>query len=163
VSSAAAPSTVADVVAKPPEPPAPIAPPQPVQAEEVILTAQLVEVPPTPTSATAAGGSVVDLALAGGVERHADDDLPAPKAKANHHLATKLALAKGFCRTNGTVGPNDPPDRARRHPCKLFLVELEQGKTYVVEYRHMPGQFPGFQFDPYLRIETLQGQNVAED
>src|SRR5207248_1660944 len=81
VSSAAALSTVADVVAKPPEPPAPVAPPQPVQAEEVILTAQLVEVPPTPTSAT--GGSVVDLALAGGVERHADDDLPTPKAKAD--------------------------------------------------------------------------------
>ncbi len=72
--------------------------------------------------------------------------------------AIKISLDQGAYKGKHLLGPGDQTDPSRRQPCKLFLVPLEAGKTYLID-QIAPVQF----FDSYLRLENPQGQEVARD
>jgi predicted Zn finger-like uncharacterized protein len=68
----------------------------------------------------------------------------------------KIALTKGVYEAKHTMMQADPVDPRRRAPCKLFLVALEAGKTYVIDEKAR-------NFDAYLRLESAPGNQLAED
>jgi predicted Zn finger-like uncharacterized protein len=82
----------------------------------------------------------------------ANPDLP-PVADAQ---GIKIALTKGVYEAKHTLTQADPIDPRRRAPCKLFLVALEAGKTYVIDEKSR-------NFDAYLRLESAPGIQLAED
>lgn len=57
--------------------------------------------------------------------------------------------------TNNQLQQNDKADPIRRHPSKVFSVELKKGKTYVIDMTAG--------FDTYLRFEGPNGQQIAQD
>lgn len=57
---------------------------------------------------------------------------------------------------NDRLVNSDPIDRRMRGPCKIYRVNLVQGKTYTIELR-------SGNFDAYLRLETDNGREVAAD
>jgi hypothetical protein len=67
----------------------------------------------------------------------------------------KIALTKGAYEAKHTMMQADPVDPRRRAPCKLFLVALEVGKTYVIDEKSQ-------NFDAYLRLESAPGIQLAE-
>jgi hypothetical protein len=93
---------------------------------------------------------------------------PGPRGpKFNDQLARRLVLdAKGSAEAHSNLSNTDSLDPVQRWPapaqllpCKVFLVELEKGKKYVVQYQR---QFANEVFDPYLRIEDLDGERLVE-
>jgi hypothetical protein len=92
---------------------------------------------------------------------------PGPNApkKLDDKLAIKLTLQNGQLVTQQTLNPNDLRDPVLRWPgglplpCKPFLIELEQGKRYVIDYQRAAFNA---EFDPYLRIESLAGERLVE-
>src|SRR5262245_18629579 len=82
----------------------------------------------------------------------ANPDLP-PVADAQ---GIKVALTKGVYEAKHTMMQADPMDPRRRAPCKLFLVALEAGKTYVIDEKSR-------NFDSYLRLESAPGIQLAEN
>ncbi len=83
----------------------------------------------------------------------------------------RIKLQNGKIVVEQSLGNNDVRDPVRRWPageaslpCKAFLVELRNDKRYVIEYRGLGGFNPAdqFAFDPYLRIENLDGTRLVE-
>lgn len=68
----------------------------------------------------------------------------------------KIALTKGAYEAKHSMMLADPIDPRRRAQCKLFLVALEAGKTYVIDEKSQ-------NFDAYLRLESAPGIQLAED
>jgi hypothetical protein len=92
---------------------------------------------------------------------------PAPRF--NDDQAIKIALTKGAFHGRALLANSDPRDGAQHPgnngavvnmPCKVFLVELQAGKRYTFEYKRNPPLSNSF--DPYLRIENLQGERLIE-
>jgi predicted Zn finger-like uncharacterized protein len=81
-----------------------------------------------------------------------------PNAGANDNLARKLKIENGVVEVQDRILRTDPIDPTRGHNCKLFLVELEAGKLYVLEHRRQAQTF-----DPYLRVESQDGRRLAEN
>jgi hypothetical protein len=95
-------------------------------------------------------------------------DLSPPGPKFDDKLATRLKLNQGTCEAVTQLSDNDPRDPVRRWqddgghpllPCKVFLIELEKGKKYVIDYQR---QVIDNRFDPYLRVESLDGERLVE-
>ena len=98
-----------------------------------------------------------------------------PGPKFDDNLAIKITLTKGAFHGRTLLAANDPQDRVQRTvqdpnngamkqvgalPCKVFLVELQAGKRYTIEYKRVPPTSNAF--DPYLRIESLDGRRLIE-
>jgi predicted Zn finger-like uncharacterized protein len=71
----------------------------------------------------------------------------------------RITLNKGQFVGNFRLDQDDPLDPLYRGPCKLFLVPLEAGKTYVIEQRR-PAQA---RMVPSVRVEKTPGQRLATD
>lgn len=56
----------------------------------------------------------------------------------------------------GQLQDNDANDPTRNQPCKIYMVKLQKGKTYVIDMASVD-------FDTYLRLENTKGDQVAED
>jgi hypothetical protein len=89
-----------------------------------------------------------------------------PGMRFNDKLATKIALKNRLFITRSFLTNKDPLDPVsrwggRQLPCKVFLIDLEQGKQYTIEYlRAAP---VNNHFDPYLRVESQDGQRLVEN
>jgi tetratricopeptide (TPR) repeat protein len=58
----------------------------------------------------------------------------------------------------GKIGDHDPRDRVRGTPCHICIVQLEKGKTYLID---MKGHGTGT--DPYLLLEDDKGRHLDSD
>lgn len=56
----------------------------------------------------------------------------------------------------GLLLPNDPVDPVHKQPCKVHVVKMRKGRTYVIDMISKD-------FDSYLRLEDSKGQNLAQD
>jgi serine protease Do len=56
----------------------------------------------------------------------------------------------------GQLQDNDAKDPVHNQPCKTYMVKLKKGKTYIID-------MVSKDFDSYLRLETAQGNQLAED
>jgi hypothetical protein len=70
-------------------------------------------------------------------------------------LAGGKAAKKGY-KFSGTLSQDDPKDTKRNTPCKIHVVPLKKGTTYVID-------MIGIGFDAYLRLEDKAGKELAED
>jgi hypothetical protein len=66
----------------------------------------------------------------------------------------ELKIDKGVGEYRGNLGRTDPRYNGKIH--KLFLVKLEQGKTYQID--HISGAF-----DAYLYLQSPEGNVLAQD
>jgi hypothetical protein len=95
--------------------------------------------------------------------------VPAAGFKFDDRLAKRIKLQNGNFTTTDVITNNDTQDPLRRWqrgfplPSKVYLVELQKGKRYVIDYRRTRnfGNAVG-DFDPYLRIESLDGTRLVE-
>jgi hypothetical protein len=73
---------------------------------------------------------------------------------------TRIQLANGQAIISSTLGAQDPFDpEDKQFRCKLYSVDLQQGRTYVIDMTS-----PNFQqLDPYLRVEDTNEQVLARD
>jgi hypothetical protein len=55
-----------------------------------------------------------------------------------------------------SLNQNDPNDKVRGTPCKIFQVKFDAGKTYTIDMMSR-------QMDSYLRLEDANGRPLAED
>lgn len=60
--------------------------------------------------------------------------------------------------TNSRLTREDPKDDVRTLPCKVFTIELAEGKTYQIDMIHKESKL-----DPYLRLENSEKKQLAED
>ncbi len=132
-----------------------------------------------PQGKNGANGPNADPAQRDGPDNGAEGALevfnPRPNGpKFNDNLATRIAMQNGQAVVRQSLTNDDPRDPVQRWgpgrpllPAKVFLVELQQGKKYIVDYqRQVPNFGMGPQlhdFDPYLRIESLDGDRLVED
>lgn len=56
----------------------------------------------------------------------------------------------------GAIGPNDAEDKLRQAQSQVVTVDLKEGTAYVFD-------LISNQFDPYLRLESPDGVNLAEN
>jgi Bacterial pre-peptidase C-terminal domain len=56
----------------------------------------------------------------------------------------------------GDLKDNDPVDPVHNEPSKTYKVKLKKGRTYVID-------MASTDFDSYLRLESPQGTQLAED
>jgi len=71
--------------------------------------------------------------------------------------ATKVTLANGAFTANSTINAQDPPDpKEPQFRCKMFELELQQGRTYTIDMTSNA-------FDAYLRLEDANGMQLMED
>jgi hypothetical protein len=83
-------------------------------------------------------------------------DLPARVVNAQQH-GQRVALQNGFYQTDTQLTPQDPArPGARDCRFRVYLVELQAGKRYVVEQR-------SHEIDPFLEIEDRAGVLMAQD
>jgi hypothetical protein len=82
-----------------------------------------------------------------------------PVAIVGNDRAIKIAFTKGAYQGTHRLEPNDPIDPMRRQFCKVFVIQFEQGKNYVID--HIPAK-ENF-FDAWLRLEKNPGQQLMED
>jgi hypothetical protein len=77
--------------------------------------------------------------------------------------ATPLAVATGkiVFQMSGALKATDPVDPRGRPGCvhQAFLVDLAQGKRYIIDLKKTPGS----PLDPYLRLESENGASLAQD
>jgi hypothetical protein len=72
----------------------------------------------------------------------------------------KLELKDGQAQVAGSLTKDDPKDKVRKDSyCKVYAVELSAGQSYQIDLAAKDVK----QFDPYLRLETTDGRQLAED
>jgi hypothetical protein len=68
---------------------------------------------------------------------------------------------KGF-EVNGVLTPGDPRDKLRNgHFHVVYVYRMKKGQTYTIDLRS--ARTGGAFFDTYLRLESPQGQPIAQD
>jgi hypothetical protein len=97
---------------------------------------------------------------------------PGPRGpKMDDKGAIPITLENGKFTTNQQLSNLDPRDPVRRWPpdhpllpCKVFLVRLEEGKKYIIDYKNpfMRQAAQKGAFDPYLRVESPDGERLVE-
>ncbi|MCI0457157.1 MAG: hypothetical protein L0Z62_09275 [Gemmataceae bacterium] len=68
-----------------------------------------------------------------------------------------LTLVGGQGEITAELTPQDPRDRIRPGPCKVYTVDLAQGRTYQIDHMGAPN------FDAYLRLEDPEGNHLMGD
>ncbi|MBX9680604.1 MAG: PPC domain-containing protein [Gemmataceae bacterium] len=74
---------------------------------------------------------------------------PLPEGKEKEEKEEPLQI-------EGLLLPNDPVDPVHKQPCKVHVVKMRKGRTYVID-------MISTDFDSYLRLEDSKGQNLAQD
>jgi hypothetical protein len=73
----------------------------------------------------------------------------------------KLKLKDGRARVTARLAEGDPKDRIFKDSfCKVYAVELKAGQVYQID---MAKKNAKDSLDPYLRLETPQGKQLAAD
>ena len=70
-----------------------------------------------------------------------------------------IAAGKELLKRQGQISAQDPIDEKQKGHAKFFEIDMEAGKTYVIEMR-APAKSD---IDPFLRLEDPNGKQVAED
>lgn len=71
-------------------------------------------------------------------------------------LTFGLALVGGVGQVNGELAPNDGRDAQSGKLCKVYVVNLQAGRSYQIDLTNTP-------FDNYLILQDGNGQMVAQD
>jgi hypothetical protein len=73
---------------------------------------------------------------------------------------TKLQLANGRATVSSQLNFQDPFDpKDKQFRCKLYMIELQAGRDYTIDMTSPNPQA----LDPYLRVEDLNENELAED
>src|SRR5262249_43902051 len=84
---------------------------------------------------------------------------PAPgRPPFDDKLAQRLQLKDGIARLSARLDEEDPLDRNRDKPAKIYLVQLEAKRLAYVELKGEGGHL-----QPVLRLEDMEGREVAAD
>src|SRR5262249_19804422 len=70
--------------------------------------------------------------------------------------AQKIKLKDGKVAVEGSLTQDDAKDKARNHPCKIFVIELKKGTAYQID-------MVSKKIDSYLRLEDADEEQLAED
>src|SRR4051812_46487096 len=70
--------------------------------------------------------------------------------------AKAVELKDGKLTVEGQILENDPKDRVRNFPSKLFAIKLKANKSYQIDMMSKD-------VDSYLRVDDADGQQVAQD
>jgi hypothetical protein len=74
----------------------------------------------------------------------------------------QAVLINGLFQTQDRISVTDPADPRRPgFHAKRYVVQLEAGKSYAIEMDDLGAGV--FGFDPYLRVESQQGNFILED
>jgi WD40 repeat protein len=69
----------------------------------------------------------------------------------------ELPLVRGAGQVRQRLARDDPKDsQFRKHPCKVYTVQLEKGRVYQIDLRSKT-------FDAYLRLEGADRKELARD
>jgi hypothetical protein len=68
----------------------------------------------------------------------------------------KLELREGKAIRTDSLTSNDPKDKRRGWICKTYAIELKAGRVYQID-------MVSNKIDSYLRLETAEGKQIAED
>lgn len=138
---------------QPIQPPGPVFPPKPFQPQQPPIFMQPQFDPQEPVSG--AQGAVQTFS-------------PGPRGpKFDDRLARQLDMQNKKIVLSDQLSNNDARDPVQRWragapllPCKAYLVQLEKGKHYTIEYQRVNFDL---NFDPYLRVESLDGERLVEE
>jgi len=70
--------------------------------------------------------------------------------------AKAIELKDGKATVDGRIEENDPKDRVRNFPSKLFAIKLKANATYQIDLKSKD-------FDSYLRLDDADGKELAKD
>src|SRR5262249_13747439 len=105
------------------------------------------------------GGPVV-IAGNGNNNNAAPKGGPAGQVQLRQGPATRIQLVNGQVQVGSQITFQDPFDpKDRKFRCKLFSIDLQAGRNYTIDMVSPNPQA----LDPYLRIEDMNGNVLAED
>jgi hypothetical protein len=76
--------------------------------------------------------------------------------KQEGNKAENITLKDGMVKVDGALKADDEKDKAQKHPCKIFTVDLKSGQNYKID-------MVSKEIDSFLRLEDAAGKELAKD